>query len=309
MNPAPAFASFIAIDWSGQAVERPRGLAVARCGPGEAAPVLVEAERGWSREGILAWIEGLAETGQRALVGLDLSMAFPFADAGGYFPGWDRSPADARDLWALVDGMCERDPFLGASGFLADPEARRHFRQQRDCGDLFPGGRGRFRVCEHGQAASGLLPYSCFNLVGAAQVGKSSLTGMRVLHRLGGRVPVWPFDPVPEMGPVIVEIYTTLAARTAGMRRGLSKIRDGQTLDRMLAALGSAPHDPLARYDDHATDAVLSAAWLRQVSGRAALWSPPGLTPELAQTEGWTFGIAGDGAGAVTSPSSSPARG
>ena len=31
----------------------------------------------------------------------------------------------------------------------------------------------------------GCKPYSNFNLVGAAQVGKSSLSGMRMLHRLG----------------------------------------------------------------------------------------------------------------------------
>src|SRR3546814_10514255 len=63
---------------------------------------------------------------------------------------------------------------------------------------LFGLGRGRLRVCEHGQAAMGLSPQSCFNLVGAAQVGKSSLTCMRVLNRLRGRVPVWPFDPRSE---------------------------------------------------------------------------------------------------------------
>jgi hypothetical protein len=60
----------------------------------------------------------------------------------------------------------------------------------------------------------------------------------------------------------------------------------------MLAAFGSEPHAPLVRYDDHATDAILSAAWLRAVGHRADLWNPPGLTEELARTEGWTFGVA-----------------
>lgn len=136
-----------------------------------------------------------------------------------------------------------------------------------------------------------LSPYSCFNLVGASQVGKSSLTGMRVLHRLRGRMGIWPFDQVPDEGPLIVEIYTSLAARLAGMRKGLSKIRDAETLDAMLAAFDSAPHAPLARYDDHATDAMLSAAWLRIAANQPALWHPAQLTPELAQTEGWTFGV------------------
>jgi hypothetical protein len=138
----------------------------------------------------------------------------------------------------------------------------------------------------------GLSPTSCFNLVGAAQVGKSSMTGMRVLHRLDGRVPIWPFDPLPPQGPVIVEIYTTIAARAAGIRKGLSKMRDAASLDLALANLGSRPHQPLARYDDHATDAILTAAWLRANADRPELWTPTAMTPHIAQTEGWTFGVS-----------------
>lgn len=283
------FTTFIAIDWSGQAVERPKGLAVARASAGADAPELVECN--WSRQDIADWLGTLADSGTRALIGLDLSPAFPLVDAGAYFPGWDRSPPDGPALWKLVEDLSTEDPHLAATSFVQHPEARRHFRQRGDCGDLFPPGRGRFRVCEHGQAEMRLSPYSCFNLVGASQVGKSSLTGMRVLHRLRGKVPIWPFDPLPESGPVLVEIYTALAARTAGMRKGISKIRDAATLDTMLAVLGSKPHAPLARYDDHATDAILTAAWLRAVADDPGLWAPAGLTPELARTEGWTFGV------------------
>jgi len=224
------------------------------------------------------------------LIGLDLSPAFPFLDHGAYFPGWHATPDDGPALWALVDRLAAEDPHMSATSFIAHSEARRHFRQMGDCGDLFGTGRGRLRVCEGVQKALGLSPYSCFNLVGAAQVGKSSLTGMRVLHRLRGAVPVWPFDPLPETGPVIVEIYTSLAARAAGIRAGRSKMRDGAALDAALAALGSRPHAPLARYNDHATDALLSAAWLRAVAENPTLWQPKGLTDEIARTEGWTFG-------------------
>lgn len=285
----PPFTDFIAIDWSGQAVERPRGLAVARATAGTDAPALVE--RNWSRQDIADWLAELADSGTRALIGLDLSPAFPLADEGAYFPGWKLSPPDGPALWKLVEDLSSEDPHLAATSFVNHAEARRHFRQMGDCGDLFPPGRGRFRICEHGQAEMRLSPYSCFNLVGASQVGKSSLTGMRVLHRLRGKVPIWPFDPLPKHGPVLVEIYTALASRAAGMRKGISKIRDGETLDAMLAALGAGPHAPLTRYDDHATDAVLSAAWLRAVADDPGLWAPEGLTPGLARTEGWTFGV------------------
>jgi hypothetical protein len=48
---------------------------------------------------------------------------------------------------------------------------------------------------------------------------------------------------------------------------------------------------PLTRYDDHATDAMLTAAWLRRAAHRPELWQPAGLTETIAQTEGWTFGV------------------
>ncbi|MFM2410254.1 MAG: hypothetical protein RL481_1082, partial [Pseudomonadota bacterium] len=174
------------------------------------------------------------------------------------------------------------------------PEISRHFRQQRNCGDLFGTGRGRLRECEaKGQGLiEGINPYSCFNLVGAAQVGKSSLTGMRVLHLLGQSIPVWPFDRLPDRGPVIVEIYTSIAARATNvLPKGKSKITDSRVLDQALEQFGAAPHRPLARYHDHATDALLTAAWLRHVAAQADLWSPMLMTAHIAQTEGWTFGV------------------
>jgi hypothetical protein len=285
------FAAFATVDWSGQNVARPKGLAVATAGRGTQAPVLLRPAGGWTRDGILAEMLRLAEAQADILIALDLSPALPFVDRDSYFPGWGESPKDARALWRLVDGLSGADPHLSASGFLADSEIARHFRFQNRLGDLFPGGVGRLRQCERGQRVMGMSPSSCFNLVGAAQVGKSSLTGMRVLHRLNGRVPVWPFDPVPDRGPLIVEIYTSIAARAAGIRKGLSKIRDRESLDTALSRFSTRPAAPMARYDDHSTDAVLTTAWLRHVVGQEELWHPPALTPHIAATEGWTFGV------------------
>lgn len=284
------FDRFAAIDWSGAAGSRQKGIAVATCRAGTTAPVLERPGHVWSRTEVLDWMLGLKGDW---LVGLDLSPSLAFADAGAFFPGWDRSPADVRGLWALVEEISAGEPNLGANSFVDHPEASRHFRRHGGrCGDLFPPGAGRFREVEDTSRDQGLCnPYSNFNLVGAAQVGKSSLTGMRLFHRIDGKLPVWPYDPLPERGPVVVEIYTSIAATAAGLPRGRTKIREGATLDRSLAALGSAPHRPLARYDDHATDAILAAAWLRAVAHDSALWHPERLTPELAHTEGWTFGV------------------
>jgi hypothetical protein len=136
----------------------------------------------------------------------------------------------------------------------------------------------------------GCKPYSNFNLVGAAQVGKSSLTGMRVLHRLGGRLPVWPFDPLPGRGSLVIEIYTAIAAMAGGRTPGRSKMKTLAELNAALDTLGSPSVAGAGPIDDHGADALLTAAWLRISAGHTDLWHPRALTPEIATTEGWTFG-------------------
>lgn len=286
------FTHFAAIDWSGARGERQRGIALA-VASGAGAPELVRPGHIWSRAEILGWLLDVAAAGTDMLIGFDFSAAFAFADHGAYFPDWSESPADLPGLWALVEQLSARDPHLRIDGFLSHTEARRHFRHAKgDVGDLFEGGAGRLRRVErHQRDTKQAASVSNFNLVGAAQVGKASLAGMRVLHRLHELLPLWPLDPVPAGGPLLVEIYTSLAARAAGMAAGRSKIRDGAALDAALAALGSRGTGLSGPVSDHAADALLTAAWLRAIAGDAAPWSPAPLSTALAATEGWTFGI------------------
>lgn len=286
------FTHFAAIDWSGARGERQRGIALA-VASGAGAPELVRPGHIWSRAEILGWLLDVAAAGTDMLIGFDFSAAFAFADHGAYFPDWSESPADLPGLWALVEQLSARDPHLGIDSFLSHTEARRHFRHAKgDVGDLFEGGAGRLRRVErHQRDTKQAASVSNFNLVGAAQVGKASLAGMRVLHRLRGLLPLWPLDPVPAGGPLLVEIYTSLAARASGMAAGRSKIRDGAALDAALAALGSRGTGLSGPVSDHAADALLTAAWLRAIAGDAAPWSPAPLSTALAATEGWTFGI------------------
>lgn len=229
------------------------------------------------------------------LVGLDLGIALPFADCGDYFPGWDGTPPDAPALWDLIDGIGAKEPNLGANSFVAHPRLRPYFRDGSDTGAYFgcdgaAHGRGRFRVTEYVQAEMGCKPYSNFNLVGAAQVGKSSLTGMRMLNRLRNRLPVWPIDPLPPSGSVVVEIYTSLAALEAGRSASKAKMRSHEALNEALSTLGSPPVPGSGQIDDHASDALLTAAWLRVAATDPRRWNPHELTPLIARTEGWTFG-------------------
>lgn len=290
-----AFEHFLAVDWSGAAGERHRGIALALAHATGGPPVLIRPPhpRGWSRAEVLALLLDLpGET----LVGMDLGISLPHADCGAFFPGWDRSPKDARALWELIDALAAADDHLAASSLVDHPDIAPYFRRHggregaRFRADEAAHGRGRLRVTEHAQAAMGLKPYSNFNLVGAAQVGKSSLTGMRLLHRLGARAAVWPIDPLPARGPVVCEIYTSLAAIEAGRSASRAKMRSFEKLNGALSVLGSPEVPGEGSLDDHSCDALLTAAWLRAVHREQARWEPRGLTAAIAATEGWTFG-------------------
>ena len=281
----PRFSSFACVDWSGAKGSRHAGIALAVCELGGAAPKLITPpDRVWSRQDIADW---LLDQREDLLIGFDFSFAPPRIARGEYLPG-DTTADNARDFWAYVDGTCDDDD-LGAASFL-ERHHRRHF--YLGAADGTKADFMHWRRCDALSILGDSGKTSCvFDAIGASQVAKASFAGMRLLNLVCKRMPVWPFDPLPPVGPVIVEIYTSIAARASGVRKGRSKLRDAQALDTALAAFGSKPHMPLDRYTDHATDAIITAAWLRHVATRSELWSPESLTPEIAETEGWTFGV------------------
>jgi hypothetical protein len=279
------FSRFAVIDWSGAKGSRHKGIALAVCSVGKEAPVLIDPPSpAWSRTAILEWI--LAQSDD-LLIGFDFSFAPPYIARGAYLPGDDTADA-AKPFWRYVDACCDDDD-LGSASFL-ETRHRRHF--YFGSADGTKSDYMHLRKCEaHYNAQGGGKPSTVFDVIGAAQVAKASFAGMRLLNRLAPTHPVWPFDDCPQAGPCVIEIYTQIAARASGLRKGLSKVRDGQSLDQSLSAFGSAPHIPLKAYTDHATDAILTAAWLRKHADQTALWHPSPLTREIAQTEGWTFGV------------------
>ena len=69
-------------------------------------------------------------------------------------------------------------------------------------------------------------------------------------------------------------------------------MRTEAKLDAALAALGSRPASLGRDPNDHESDVLIAAAGLRAIAGEARYWNPLGLTPALARSEGWTFGVA-----------------
>ena len=90
---------------------------------------------------------------------------------------------------------------------------------------------------------------------------------------------------------MLVEIYTGLASREAAKLAGMrTKLLTYADLNVALEALGSAPILEYGEIDDHSSDALLTAAWLRETATQERRWEPRFLTAEIAWTEGWTFG-------------------
>lgn len=279
-----AFTHFAAIDWSGAKGRRHRGIAIATCEAGKNAPRLTAPERIWSRTDVFDWVKEKAGGPDRWLIGFDFSFAPPIVERGCYLPG-ENVPRNARAFWAYVDRCCG-DEDLGAASFL-EQRHRPHF--------YFGAADGRkadfmhFRQCELAfNTAGGGKPSTVYDAIGAAQVAKASFAGMRLLHHLGNAAPVWPFDALHPEKSAVVEIYCRAFIRLGGAR-GL-KLRTAADLNTVLAALGSASAADQC-YSDHQTDVLAAAAGLRAIAADPRYWQPRGLTPEIACTEGWTFGV------------------
>jgi hypothetical protein len=279
------FAAYVAIDWSGAKGKRHKGIAIAEA-RGDAAPRLIRPGHIWSREEVLRWLLGQAAK-EPTLFGFDFSFAPPLIERGEYLPGEPGVPKTAREFWAYVDSKCD-DVDLGAASFL-EVFHRRHF--YFGIADDVKANFVRFRQCDARlNSQGGRKTASAYDAIGAAQVAKASFSGMRFLRRLDGKVAIWPMDPLPRHGSAVVEIYTRIYLRRAGLS-GV-KLRSRAELNRALKGLGSPPARLRFEPNDHQTDAMVTAAGMRQlVATEPRAFDPEGLAPHIAQAEGWTFGV------------------
>ena len=278
------FAATVAIDWSGAKGRRHKGIAIAEA-RGDDAPRLVRPDHVWSRTEVLEWLVERAAT-EPTLFGFDFSFAPPFVERGAYLPGETDVPDDARAFWAYVDRRAP-DEDLGAASFLEQVH-RRHF--YFGIADGVKADFVFFRQCDAAlNAVGGRKTASAYDAIGAAQVAKASFSGMRLLHHLDGRVPIWPMDALVAGRSAMVEIYTRIYIRNAGLPG--NKIRTAAELDAALAALGAKPAQLDHVPTDHQSDALVTAAGMRAHLAHPRAFSPAGLTPDIARTEGWTFGV------------------
>jgi hypothetical protein len=279
------FAAYVAIDWSGAKGKRHEGIAIAEA-VRDAAPRLIRPGYIWSRQEVLDWLLKRAAK-EPTLFGFDFSFAPPLIERGEYLLGEAGIPKTAREFWDYVDSRCD-DEDLGAASFLEFAH-RRHF--YFGIADGVKADFVRFRQCDARlNAQGGRKTASAYDAIGAAQVAKASFAGMRFLHRLNGKVAIWPMDSLPELGSAVVEIYTRIYLRRAGLTG--TKLRTREALNLALEGLGSPPTRLRFEPNDHQTDALATAAGMRQLATtEPRAFAPEGLTCEIAQAEGWTFGV------------------
>lgn len=279
------FAACVAIDWSGAKGKRHKGIAIAEA-RGHTAPRLIRPKHVWSREEVLHWLLERAAK-EPTLFGFDFSFAPPIVERGEYLLGEPNIPKTAREFWAYVDSRCD-DEDIGAASFLEQVH-RKHF--YFGIADGVKADFVRFRQCDARlNTQGGRKTASAYDAIGAAQVAKASFAGMRFLHRLDGKVAIWPMDPLPVHGSAVVEIYTRIYLRRAGLS-GV-KLRSRAQLNQALKGLGSPPARLRFEPNDHQTDALVTAAGMRLLANtEPRAFDPEGLTSEIARTEGWTFGV------------------
>jgi hypothetical protein len=278
----PGFDCFIGIDWSGDNKPWQKGLKVAIAYPGRAAPRLEPCpaqHRGrWSRAEVMNWIEDWFQD-RRALIGFDFAFGFPpSALAGNVVLDWE-----------YVERMCAPYPNFYGGAFFRPPACAHSHLVNSPWLPKHSYSADHLRMTEIvAKETVGARPQSVFNAVGPAQVGPSSISGMRALRSLqqncGDRISIWPFGEVRRAGPVIVEIFP----RYFPLSRGESARLAGY--DELNAALAAFDSDGMVQgpESEDEGDALLSAAALRALSTRQSLFRLPDLS---IRSQGWIFGV------------------
>jgi hypothetical protein len=277
----PEFDCFVGIDWSGDKKPWQKGLKVAIACPGRSAPRLEQCpthKSGWSRAEVMKWIEDRFQD-RRALIGLDFAFGFPPAALAG----------DVVLDWEYVERMCASYPNFYGGAFFRPPACAHSHLINSPWLPKHDYSADHLRMTDIvAKETIGARPQSIFNAVGPAQVGPSSISGMRALRSLqqscGDRISIWPFNEVRQTGPVIVEIFPRYFPLSRGKS---SRLAGHNELNAALAAFDSDKVVQGPESEDEG-DALLSAAALRALSSQQSLFQLP--DPSI-RSQGWIFGV------------------
>lgn len=284
------FDRYVGIDWSGaKSPLKSYSVALASCNAtDDGSPNAITSKL--SRTDVYEYILGLADSKQRGLVGIDCNFGYAQSVAQTHF-GDD---INYRKLWSLVDNINDANPNFFAGKFWQHPKFQSCFWTKGKQPEWFKLEALR-RLTEQRAIDAGLgIPESPFKLIGAKQVGKGGLAGMRLVHQLkqqlGDKLAIWPFEQsnTDKAQIVVCEIYPRLFIKYANY--GNLKVRDLDTLNDVLNHLQSSSYFSNIPLNDHLSDAIIASAGLRYFCEHRQALSKP--IPDAASLiEGWIFGV------------------
>ena len=204
------------------------------------------------------------------LFGFDFSFAPPIVERGEYLPGEPGVPKTAREFWAYVDALSD-DEDLGAASFL-ETAHRRHF--YFGIADGVKAGFMHFRQCDARlNARAGARPRAPMTRSARRRSPRRASRACACSIGSTARSRSGRWTRCPNSGSAVVEIYTRIYLRRAGMSG--TKLRSRADLNRALKGLGSPPARLRFEPNDHQTDALVTAAGMRALATRSRAPSNP----------------------------------
>nr|WP_136251622.1 hypothetical protein [Ningiella ruwaisensis] len=291
------FDSYIGIDWSGaKSPLKSNAIAMASCDNIIDSKPCFDSKKK-SRSDVFAVLRDYANDKKRTLAGIDCNFGYCI-DVGHKQFGKN---AHFNTLWQTVDALNHGHDNFFAGEFWTHPEYGRAFWTQGKQPEWFDlhALRRQTEIKAHLQGLG--TPESPFKLIGAKQVGKGGLAGMRMIAELKREFPkkvcVWPFDidHFHSASLVITEIYPRLFIRHAGF--GNEKVRTEAQLNTILQHFGVDCRQTYSSdasdsgISDHLSDAIIASAGLRWFCQNERVLDINKLPEQALRFEGWIFGV------------------
>ena len=243
---------------------------------------------------VLDWL--LAECRRPTLFGFDSQSSRRLSPiAATICPAESELPGRRQGLWHYVEAVSDYDPHLAAASFLDQvPTAATSISAPPTAAVAATFSMPAAGGCDKAElrSSAGAERLQRLSISSAPRRSPSRASpACACFIASTASSPSGRWTRLPGQGIAVVEIYTRILPFGGRAAEGEAEVASA-TLNRALAALGSQParrasgarRPPDRRPDERGLACAVAHA-------RSGAWAPTGLTPEIAQTEGWTFGV------------------
>lgn len=285
-----AFDVYVGVDWSG--AEKPvqtHAVTWSSCRQNMGAPEYHAGKL--SRTDVYNKILAIADTNDRTFIGIDCNFGYAYHVGQKQFG----AGADYKTLWARVDHVNKEHDNFFAGNFWRTKQYAKYFWTEGAQPDWFDAERLQRKTEKQSTIQGNGRPESPFKLIGAKQVGKGGLAGMRMAYALKqalrDKIAFWPFEAekIDQAQIVVSEIYPRLFIRHSGF--GNKKIRDQAYMNVILKHFDASSLEDQTPLSDHHTDAIIASAGIRWFINNQDSLNIECFPKESLDFEGWIFGV------------------